>query len=105
MVDQIPQPHHTVNDVMRRWPETVWLFRHYGMVCAGCSVGAFHTIEDAALEYRIPLRTFLSELRVTVAEGYKRPAAKPKSHIVNGRQGVHPPQVGARPKRSTRASL
>lgn len=78
MVDRIPQPHHMVNDVIRWWPETIWLFMDHGMACAGCPVGAFHTVEEAALEYRIPLRTFLSELRAIVTEGDKRPAAKRK---------------------------
>lgn len=103
MVDRIPQPHHMVNDVMRRWPETMWLFMDHGMACAGCPVGAFHTVEEAALEYRIPLRTFLSELRATVAQGYKRPAARPKPpHAGNGRKRVRS-QAGARSKRSARA--
>ncbi len=69
MNDAIPKRHHTVNDVMCRWPQTVSLFMHYGMACAGCPVGAFHTIEEAALEYRIPLRQFLAELRRAAIEG------------------------------------
>lgn len=93
MADRIPQPHDIVNDVMRRWPETVWLFADYGMVCGACPIGALHTIEDAALEYRIPLQTFLSELRVTAAEGYKRSAAKPKPHTAKSDH----PHVGKRP--------
>lgn len=96
MIDRIPQPHHIVNEVMRRWPETVWLFRDYGMTCQGCPVGSLHTVEDAALEYRIPLQTFLSELRVTVAEGYKRSTANPKPRAANKRQ-THRPQADARP--------
>ncbi len=79
MIDHIPQPHHSVDDVMRRWPQTMRLFMHHGMACAGCPVGAFHTVEEAALEYRIPLRKFLSELRTVVAEGGGHSAAKPKS--------------------------
>ncbi len=72
MSERIPQPYHGVNDVMHRWPETTWLFMHHGMACAGCPVGAFHTVEEAALEYRIPLRVFLSELRAAVADGFQR---------------------------------
>jgi hybrid cluster-associated redox disulfide protein len=90
MNDRIPKPYHTVNEVMRRWPQTMWLFMHYGMACAGCPVGAFHTVEEAALEYRIPLRTFLSELRNAVTEGYKRPLAKRKSPAAEGRRSVRP---------------
>jgi hybrid cluster-associated redox disulfide protein len=73
MSERIPQPYHGVNDIMQRWPETTWLFMHHGMACAGCPVGAFHTVEEAALEYRIPLRVFLSELRAAVADGFQCP--------------------------------
>lgn len=96
MADRIPQPHDIVNDVMRRWPDTVGVFADYGMVCGACPIGALHTVEDAALEYRIPLQTFLSELRVTAAEGYKRSAAGPKPHNANGPQSA-PPSVDERP--------
>lgn len=90
MVDRIPQPHDIVNDVMRRWPETVWLFMDYGMACGGCPIGTSHTVEDAALEYRIPLQAFLSELRTAVAHGYRRSATKPKPHIADGPQSDDP---------------
>jgi hybrid cluster-associated redox disulfide protein len=90
MNDRIPKPHHTVNEVMRRWPQTVSLFMHYGTACPGCPVGAFHTVEEAALEYRIPLGRFLSELRNVVIAGYKHPLAKRKSPAAEGRRSVRP---------------
>jgi hybrid cluster-associated redox disulfide protein len=89
MADRIPQPHHIVNDVMRRWPETAWLFMHYGMACAGCPVGALHTVENAALEYQVPLQTFLSELRIAAATRPKPQTAKSND-----------PPVGKRPSAS-----
>ena len=90
MNDRIPNAHHSVDEVMRRWPQTMGLFVHYGMACAGCPVGTFHTVEEAALEYRIPLSTFLSELRNAVSEGSKRPLAKRKSRGPEGRRSVRP---------------
>lgn len=90
MNDRIPKARHTVDEVMRRWPQTMRLFMHYGMACAGCSVGTFHTVEDAALEYRIPLHTFMSELRNAATEGYKRPLAKRKSRAAEGRRSARP---------------
>lgn len=90
MTDRTPKPHHSVNEVMRRWPQTMWLFMHYRMACPGCPVGEFHTVEEAALEYRIPLGTFLSELRKAVSEGYKRPLAKRTSPAAEGRRSIRP---------------
>lgn len=90
MNDRVPKAYHSVSEVMRRWPQTIWLFMHYKMACPGCPVGAFHSVEEAALEYRIPLRMFLSELRKAVSEGYKRPLAKRKSPAAEGRRSIRP---------------
>jgi len=90
MNDVIPQPHHTVSEVMRRWPQTITLFLQYGTACPGCPVGAFHTIEEAALEYRIPLRAFLSDLRDSARESDNRSIAKRRPRAVEGRRRVQP---------------
>jgi hybrid cluster-associated redox disulfide protein len=86
MNDLIPQPHHTVSEVMRRWPQTMSLFLQYGTACPGCPVGTFHTVEEAAREYQIPLRAFLSELRGSASKRDKRPVAKRKPRSAKGRR-------------------
>ncbi len=88
MNDSIPKPHHTVNEVMSRWPQTVWLFMRYGMACAGCPVGAFHTVEEAALEYRILLPALLAELRDAACKNQGRRVAKRKSPAGEGRRAA-----------------
>ncbi len=77
MSDRIPKAQHTVNEVMRKWPQTVWVFVQHGMACAGCAVGDFHTVEEAALEYQIPLKAFLTELRNAVhRRDWNRPSRR-----------------------------
>jgi hybrid cluster-associated redox disulfide protein len=90
MNDRIPKRHHTVDEVMRRWPQTVAVFMQYRMACAGCPVGAFHSVEEAALEYRIPLRIFLSELRDAAAGENKRRSRKQKFPPSAGHRRVRP---------------
>ncbi len=77
MSDRVPKAHHTVNEVMRKWPQTVWVFVQHGMACPGCAVGDFHTVEEAALEYQIPLKAFLAELCNAVhRQDWNRPSRR-----------------------------
>ncbi len=86
MNEFIPQPQHTVSEVMRRWPQTISLFLQYGTACPGCPVATFHTVQEAALEYRIPLRVFLAELRQSAREGKKRLPRKARPRSLGGRR-------------------
>ncbi len=90
MNEFIPQPQHTVSEVMRRWPQTISLFLQYGTACPGCPVGAFHTVKEAAFVYRIPLRAFLAELRQFAREGDKRPSPKARPRTAEGRRRLQP---------------
>ncbi|WEX08562.1 DUF1858 domain-containing protein [Chelativorans sp. AA-79] len=59
-------PDHYVDDVMRRWPETIRVFLNYRMHCVGCPIGRFHTLADACREHGIDLDHFLADLRVVI---------------------------------------
>jgi hybrid cluster-associated redox disulfide protein len=41
----------SVMEIMNTWPETIPVFIEYKMLCVGCSVGSFHTIQDACNEH------------------------------------------------------
>ncbi len=56
-----------VDTVMRTWPGTMRAFLSAGMGCAGCPIGAFHTVEEACKEHGIALDGFLSALTKTAA--------------------------------------
>lgn len=91
-----PKPHHTVSEVMRRWPQTFWVFMQHGMACAGCAVGDFHTVEEAALEYRIPLQTFVAELRAAIRPSPRRRMPEQKSPAARRRARTRPEADAAR---------
>ena len=43
----------TMDEIMRRWPATIRIILDYGMLCVGCPVASFHTVEDAVKEHAI----------------------------------------------------
>ena len=55
-------PVMTVDEIMRRWPETIRVFIRNRMLCIGCPIGIFHTVKDACDAHRIDEKTFSREL-------------------------------------------
>ncbi len=51
-----------VDEVMRRWPDTVGAFIRFRMKCVGCPFGVFHTIEHACEEHSTDKMAFLAAL-------------------------------------------
>jgi hybrid cluster-associated redox disulfide protein len=62
-------PQLLVDDVMRRWLQTVAVFIRRRMKCVGCPFGVFHTIEQACEEHSIELAEFAAALERSVEEG------------------------------------
>jgi hybrid cluster-associated redox disulfide protein len=60
-------PDLPITDMMRRWPETMSVFISHGMLCVGCMIGPFHSIDDACAEYCLDPETLLAELRAAVS--------------------------------------
>jgi hybrid cluster-associated redox disulfide protein len=52
-----------VEEVMRRFPATIGVFLRHRMHCIGCAIGPFHSVADAAHEYRLVAASLLDELR------------------------------------------
>ncbi len=59
-------PDMTVDEIMRRWPQTVPLVMKSGMLCVGCPIGAFHTVSEACAEHEIDEATFVRELTALI---------------------------------------
>lgn len=66
-------PDLPLGDMMDRWPQTVPVFLRHRMLCVGCLVNPFHTIDDACAEYGLDRRAFAAELAAAVTEGAARP--------------------------------
>jgi hybrid cluster-associated redox disulfide protein len=73
---RLEDPDLALADMMRYWPATVPVFIGHGMLCVGCLIGPFHTIDDACTEYGLDPENLLAELRAAVraAAGPEAPA-------------------------------
>lgn len=60
------EPGHLVDDVMRQWPATIRVFLNHKMLCIGCPIACFHTVEDARREHDADRSRFLADLRAAV---------------------------------------
>ena len=69
-------PDTLVDDVMRRWPTTIRAFLNHRMLCVGCPIGRFHTVEDACREHGVDAAQFMRALHsaVEVDAGAASPA-------------------------------
>ncbi len=52
----------TIADTLESYPETIAVFLSHQMICVGCSMANFDTLEEAARNYSIPLVQLLEEL-------------------------------------------
>jgi hybrid cluster-associated redox disulfide protein len=51
-----------VQELVRRYPQTIAILARHGLQCAGCIISPFHTIADSAREYAVSIQPLLSEL-------------------------------------------
>lgn len=56
----------TVDDVLRRWPDTAVIFRQYGLACLGCAVAPFCEVTAVASIYNLPKEQFLADLHAAI---------------------------------------
>ena len=63
---EISDPDLLLADLLMHWPETIPVFMRHNMLCVGCLVAPFHTVEDACVEYGLDPEAFLNELIETL---------------------------------------
>lgn len=51
-----------LDEIMRRWPQTVAIVMRHRMLCVGCAINPFHTISDACREHGVDEAAFTAEL-------------------------------------------
>jgi hybrid cluster-associated redox disulfide protein len=74
----------TMDEIMRRWPETIRGIIHNGMLCVGCPIAPFHTVAEAAREHGLDEAALRQALEAAVsyeagsrAAMSSRPALRP----------------------------
>lgn len=60
------EPTTLVDDLLMRYPSTARVFIESAMLCVGCAFGRFHTVEDVARYYHVPVSTLLTLLQEAV---------------------------------------
>ena len=67
MTQKVPlDPTMTIDAVMRRWPSTIGVVIRHRMLCAGCPVGIFHTIEEACRAHSVDEQSFRGALLAAI---------------------------------------
>lgn len=55
-----------ISDVVVKYPQTVEVFRNYGMGCFGCAAARFENIEQGAQAHGIDVEVLIAELNKVV---------------------------------------
>jgi hybrid cluster-associated redox disulfide protein len=58
----------TVDEVMRRWPQTLPVFVRLKLNCVGCDMAPFETLADVAKTYGLALGELLTQLEQAAAQ-------------------------------------
>ena len=58
----------TVDEVVRKHPESIKVFFRHGMQCTGCYICGFHNIAESAERYSIELESLLNDLNEVTVE-------------------------------------
>ena len=55
-----------VSEILEKHPQTAPVFLKYQMLCVGCLVAPFHSIEDACLEHDLNEDAFRADLTTAI---------------------------------------
>lgn len=56
----------SVEDIVKKYPETLSVFKNYGLECAGCKAALFKNLEEGAAIFKIELDGLLYALNKVV---------------------------------------
>lgn len=56
----------TMDEIMRLWPQTIRTILDHGLLCVGCPIASFHTVEDAIREHGLSGELFREALREAI---------------------------------------
>lgn len=52
----------SIAETMKKWPETIQVFLDHRMICIGCHMSVFDTLDDAIANYGLSADDFLQLL-------------------------------------------
>ena len=57
-----------IEEILRRYPQTISVFRQFGLDCVQCQLSQHETLEHGAKVHGIDLRSLLADLNSAVEE-------------------------------------
>lgn len=74
----------SMDEIMRLWPSAIRVVLDHGLLCVGCPIASFHTIDDAIREHGVDGERLRADL-MRVAEGKARDFAQLRSALPSAR--------------------
>jgi len=68
----------TVKELLESYPKLLNTFMDMGLMCVGCPAEAFHTLADAAREYRLDLNQLLQVIHTAIGDEHVSSDPPPK---------------------------
>lgn len=59
----------TIEEIIRRHPQTIAVFKRFGLDCSGCQIAAVEALEHGAGVHRVDVDQLLAELNAAVEKG------------------------------------
>jgi len=66
-----------LSDLFTRWPATIPIFNQHRMICVGCCMAPFDTLQEAMVNYRLNATQFIAELEAAAAANPAHLAQQP----------------------------
>lgn len=57
----------TINEILRRYPQTLAVFERYGLDCYDCQIADFEQLEHGATVHKVDLQALLAELNQSIS--------------------------------------
>ena len=57
-----------IAEVIQRYPATIEVFLRHGLMCFGCAIARFESVERGALAHGIEVESFLQDLNGVVPQ-------------------------------------
>lgn len=58
----------SIREVVSKYPDTIAVFRKYGMGCFGCAAASFENIEEGARAHEIDIELLINDLNKAIQE-------------------------------------
>lgn len=58
----------SIGEIVQKYPATIEVFLRHGLMCFGCAIARFESLEQGALAHGIDVETLLQDLNAVVPQ-------------------------------------